>query len=271
MRCPASACGARRKYVFVLRVRSIGLAIRASRAILLGLLLLLCNNECAAPELQGSANPLLRPFNSLKILSDSSLRRRASTWSDVGASEISQWSTQTDSLRQDTPHKRSTAPFVTILPSRASLRQQDNKNIARTERAEFWCACLNQVAGLHIEVPHFAQRAMWLPFTKNHIVDLVAVSNFNLVAMIGLRFEEQFVFHVSMPAGKKARAAKIEHQITPAIRRNTNRNRRPIELDCARIFRAAFCVYAVDVQKRMHAGEDGFGARGRMNAHILCC
>jgi hypothetical protein len=38
---------------------SIGLAIRASRAILLGLLFLLCNNECAPPELQGSANPLL--------------------------------------------------------------------------------------------------------------------------------------------------------------------------------------------------------------------
>ena len=38
MRCLASACGPRRKYVFLVRFDSIGLAIRASRAIVLGLL-----------------------------------------------------------------------------------------------------------------------------------------------------------------------------------------------------------------------------------------
>jgi hypothetical protein len=110
MRCLASACGRRRNMYLSCGFDSIGLAIRASRAILLGLLVLLCNNEARHPNCWGAQILSCRPFNSLKIFSDSSLRRRAYGWSDVGASEISQWSTQTDSLRWETMHKRSTAP-----------------------------------------------------------------------------------------------------------------------------------------------------------------
>jgi hypothetical protein len=160
MRCLASACGTRRKYVFVLRVRSIGLAIRASRAILLGLLFLLCNNEARHPNCRGAQILSCRPFNSLKIFSDSSLRRRAPMWSDVGASGFPSGQRRrthyagTPCTRRARHPSSQSCPCAPLCAGGILVCVREPVAVCTTRALR--AACLNQVAGLHIEVRHFA-------------------------------------------------------------------------------------------------------------------